>query len=219
MTDTADSDNDDDDDNDDGGVPPGWSYNPALWRERLPIVALALVGGGIALYLALFQWGWVHTVWDPFFSGGPGHASGSEKVLNSKTSQMLGVVFPKWVTDGFLGFLGYVGDAVTGLVGGTRRWRTMPWITIVFGVLVGPFGAVSIGLLVTQPLVYNTFCTLCCCSVVVSVLMVGPAMDEMLASLQYMKRVREEGRPFWTYFFGLGDQEPLPDRLLPAGTP
>ena len=202
--------------NDDKGIPPGWSYNPAHWGERLPIVALACVGGAIAFYLTMFQWGWVKTVWDPFFSGGPGFPSGSEKVLNSKTSEMFSVVFPSWVTDGFLGFLGYVGDAVTGVIGGTKRWRTMPWITIVFGVLVGPFGAISIGLVITQPLIYSTFCTLCCCSAVISMMMIGPAMDEMLASLQYMKRVREEGKPFWKYFFGLADQEPIPDRVLHA---
>ena len=198
----------------DAGIPPGWTYNPATWGQRLPIVALAFLGGGIAFYLTTFQWGWVKTIWDPFFAGGPGFESGSAKVLTSETSQMFHKalpILPTWVTDGFLGFLGYVGDAVTGLIGGTKRWRTMPWITIVFGTLVGPLGAVSIALVITQPLVYGTFCTLCCCTAVVSIVMIGPAMDEMLASLQYMKRVHEHGRPFWRYFAGLGDQEPLAD--------
>ena len=31
--------------------------------------------------------------------------------------------------------------AVAGLVGGTGRWRAMPWTVIVFGVAVGPLGA------------------------------------------------------------------------------
>ena len=193
----------------DSGVPPGWDYNPATWGQRLPIVVLAVVGGAIAFYLTLFQWNAVSDVWEPFFSGGPDHASGSAKILKSPTSTPVSAL--PWLTDGLLGFLGYVGDAVTGVIGGTRRWRTMPWIVIVFGILVGPLGAVSIGLVITQPLGYDTFSTLALCTAVVSVLMIGPAMDEMLASLQYMKRSWEQGLPFWRTFFGIGMQDRLPE--------
>lgn len=205
---------------DDRGLPPGWDYNPAAWSQRLPIVLLAFLGGAIAFYLTMFQWGWVSTIWDPFFSGGDA-PNGSAKVLKSATSEMFAKYLPSslgFLTDGFLGFLGYVGDAVTGLIGGTRRWRTMPWIVILFGILVGPLGAISIGLVMTQPLAYDTFCTLCCVTAVISVLMIGPAMDEMLASLQYMRRVKKLGKPFWRYFFGLGDQEPLPAEPGPGET-
>lgn len=170
------------------------------------------MGGAIAFYLTLFQWETIRNIWDPFFSGGDDYPNGSSKILKSPTSEIL----PHPLTDGFLGFLGYVGDAVTGLIGGTRRWRTMPWIVILFGILVGPLGAISIILVMTQPLAYDTFCTLCLATAVISVLMIGPAMDEMLASLQYMRRVKANGRPFWRYFWGLGDQEPL---LHPAPPP
>ncbi len=27
-------------------MPPGWSYNPSTWAQRLPIVGLALIGFG-----------------------------------------------------------------------------------------------------------------------------------------------------------------------------
>jgi uncharacterized membrane protein len=173
---------------------------------------LAFIGGVAAFYLTLFQWNVVKTIWEPFFSGGPGYANGSAKILKSPTSE----IFPWPITDGFLGFLGYVFDAVFGLIGGTRRWRTMPWVVILFGVMVGPLGAISIGLVITQPLAYNTFCTLCMFTAVVSVLMIGPAMDEMLASLQYMKRVHERGLPFWRYFWGRAEQEYLPDPAAEA---
>ena len=99
----------------------------------------------------------------------------------------------------------------------------MPWIVVLFGILVGPLGAVSVLLVMVQPVAYGTFCTLCLGIAVISVLMIGPAMDEMLASLQYMRRVRAHGRPFWTYFWGRGEQEFLsepPPRLEPlARTP
>ena len=58
-----------------------------------------------------------------------------------------------------------------------------------------------------QPLVYGHWCTLCLSSAVVSMLMVGPAMDEALASLQYMKRVKDAPpgthAGFWRVFWGV----------------
>jgi hypothetical protein len=34
-------------------TPPGWSYNPSSWSERLPLVGLALVGFAIAISLTV----------------------------------------------------------------------------------------------------------------------------------------------------------------------
>ncbi len=214
MSDTAET-REDTLDSRDKTTPPGWDYNPATWPQRIPIIGLALLGGVVAFYLTLFQWNVVRSIWEPFFSGGPDHQNGSVKILKSTTSEL----FPWPFTDGFLGTLGYVGDAVFGIFGGTQRWRTMPWVVIVFGILVGPLGAVSIGLVITQPLAYSTFCTLCVVTAIISVLMIGPAMDEMLASLQYLKLVRERGLPFWRYFWGRGQQEYLDDPLLPKHPP
>jgi len=94
--------------------PPGWSYNPSAWWERLPIVGLAFVGAGIATYLALYQWGILASVWEPFFG------EGSRSILHSRISRLL------QVPDAALGAFGYLLDAVTGGVGGRARWRTMP---------------------------------------------------------------------------------------------
>lgn len=182
-------------------IPPGWDYNPATWPQRLPIVGLALVGFGIAMYLSLYQWEVIDRVWDPFF-GDPYFGGGSETILressiSQETMRYLG--FP----DAFLGALAYLVDAVAGVIGSTKRWKTMPWIVVIFGLAVGPLGFVSIMLVVFQPVLYDSFCTLCLASAVVSVSMIGPAMDELLASLQYLKRVRASGRPFWRHFWGL----------------
>jgi hypothetical protein len=43
---------------------------------------------------------------------------------------------------------------------------------------------VSIALVMSQPLVVGAWCTLCLASAVISVVMIGPATDEMLASLR-----------------------------------
>ena len=172
--------------------PPGWSYNPSAWSQRLPIAALAVVGLAIATYLTLFQLEVLNTVWEPFFG------KGSRKVLTSSLSTMLPV------PDAALGAFGYFADAVTGVIGGRERWRTMPWIVIMFGLAVGPLGVVSIALVVSQPLVVGHWCTLCLASAVVSVLMIGPAMDEVLAAMQFVKHEAVQGRSAWKAFWGIG---------------
>jgi uncharacterized membrane protein len=172
-------------------TPPGWDYNPAAWSERLPIVGLALVGLGIATYLALYQLGVFPAVWEPFFG------TGSREILNSRISHVLPI------PDAALGAFAYLLDAVTGVVGGTKRWRTMPWIVIIFGLAVGPLGFVSVMLVVFQPVLLEAWCTLCLVSAVVSVAMIGPAMDELLASLQYLRRARDSDRSLWRAFWGL----------------
>jgi len=171
-------------------IPPGWEYNPSSWGERIPIVILAVVGLGIATYLSLYQLGVFSTVWEPFFG------NGSKKILNSSISRVLPI------PDAALGAIGYLVDAVTGIIGGTRRWRTMPWVVVVFGLAVGPLGFISLMLVVFQPVLLDAWCTLCLASAVVSVAMIGPAMDEMLASLQYMKRVKDSDVSFWKAFWG-----------------
>lgn len=172
--------------------PPGWDTNPSAWKERLPIIALGAVGLVIATYLALFQYEVIPTVWEPFFG------DGSREILTSKVSD----VFP--IKDGALGAIGYLLDVVTGAMYGQDRWRTHPWIVIVFGVAVGPLGAGSILLVILQPVMLSAFCTLCLVTAVISVLMIGPAMDEVLASLQFLRRAKDEGRSVWDAFWGRG---------------
>ena len=169
--------------------PPGWQSNPSSWRERLPIVALAMVGFGIAGYLAAFQFGWIPTVWEPFFG------DGSRRILTSGVSRVLPI------PDAALGAFGYLLDAVTGIVGGKDRWRTMPWIVILFGIAVGPLGAISILLVILQPVLFDAWCSLCLISALISLAMIGPAMDEVLASLQVLKRVHSRGGSVWTAFW------------------
>lgn len=172
-------------------TPPGWEGNPSAWSQRMPVIVLALVGLAIASYLGAYQLGFFDTVYEPFFG------DGSRTILNSGVSEVLPI------PDGVLGAIAYLVDAVTGAIGGRGRWRTMPWIVVVFGLAVGPLGAVSIILVILQPVLLDSWCTLCLASAVVSLLMIGPAMDEMLVSLQYLKRVHKRGDSVWRAFWGL----------------
>jgi uncharacterized membrane protein len=172
-------------------VPPGWSYNPSSWSERLPLIGLALLGTFIAGYLALYQTGVINSVWDPFFG------RGSQIILKSSVSRILPI------PDAALGAIGYVVDAASGAIGGRERWRSMPWIVILFGIAVGPLGVISILLVILQPLVFHAWCTLCLASAMISVAMIGPAMDELLASLQHLRREHDLGRPVGPAFWGI----------------
>jgi hypothetical protein len=106
------------------------------------------------------------------------------------------------VPDAALGALGYLVDAITGAVGGRPRWRTIAGFVVNFWLGKGPVGVVCVMLVIIQPVLFDSWCTLCLASGVVSVVMIGPAMDETLASLQHLKRVRERGESTWQAFWG-----------------
>ncbi len=171
-------------------VPIAWSYNPSSWAQRIPLIIVATVGFLIAMYLGLFQLGVIHSVWDPLFKGG------SEKVLTSDIAKSIPI------PDAVLGALGYLLDIVTAIIGGTRRWKKMPWIVIVFGIAVGPLGFVSILLVILQPIIVHAWCFLCLMTAFISLILISPAMDELLASLQYLHRVKHQKKSVWKAFWG-----------------
>lgn len=175
---------------DQNDAPPGWVYNPSSWRQRIPIALLALIGFLVAGWLALFQMGVVPGVWEPFFG------NGSRRILTGRVSQLLPI------SDAALGALGYVADAVFGLVGGVRRWRSMPWVVIVFAIAVIPFGIVSVTLFILQPTIYDTWCTLCLTSVAVSLAMVPYAWDEFVASWFWIRGRMDAGVSWWGALLG-----------------
>jgi hypothetical protein len=185
------------------GAPPGWSHNPSEFGYRLPIVGLAVVGAAIAAYLGAYQLRIIDDVWEPFFG------DGSRTVLDSELSHAL--IIP----DAILGLLAYLADAVLGVVGGRERWRTAPWAVIGFGIVIGPLGLVSVFLVIAQPVLYDTYCTLCLVTGVISVSLIGPAYDEILATLQHLRRVSLEGRSaLWQALWG---RDADGRRLQPSG--
>lgn len=170
-------------------IPPGWSYNPSAWRQRIPILGLALLGFLMARYLSAFQLGHIKSAWDPFFG------KGTETILTSDVSR----AFP--VSDAGLGAWSYLLDAMAGALGGTRRWRSAPWVVVLFGFMVIPPGVTSITLVVLQPLAVGAWCTLCLATAVVMLLMVPPAIDEVVASAQFLIRARRQGHSLWRVFW------------------
>jgi uncharacterized membrane protein len=178
-------------------VPKGWRRNPSSWRDRVPIAVLALVATGIAGYMALYQWGVLGSAWDPFFG------RQTEDVLASDVSRRMHGWFH--VPDAALGAIAYLGDALFGLAGSTRRWQDRPWLVILFGIDVIPLGAVSAILVVLQGAVVGAWCTLCLVTAAISLALVALAWDEVWISLRYLAGVRRRSatwRPVWDAFWG-----------------
>ena len=181
---------------------PPFSYNPSAWSQRIPISVLAALATAIAGYMALFQWGVITSVWDPFFG------QGTENVLTSQAAQRM----DQWlrVPDAAFGAWGYLSEAILGLVGSTRRWQYRPWMVILFGIDVIPLGGVSGLLVVLQGVVVGSWCTLCLVTAAISFVLVYMAYDEVWASLRYLQRVWQhthDKRLLWDTFWGKASAE------------
>jgi nucleoside-diphosphate-sugar epimerase len=182
-------------------TPPGWDYNPSTWTQRLPIVLLALVGLQISRYLAAYQMGHVESVWEPFFMGSPEDPrNGTEEIITSHVSR----AWP--VPDAALGGYTYMLEILTGIVGSRARWRTMPWLVILFGLMIVPLGITSIVFIIIQPIVLGTWSTLALVAAAAMLIQIPYAMDELLASGQFIRRRVQAGRS-WLRVILFGDTD------------
>lgn len=180
--------------------PPGWTYSPSTYLQRLPIVALGALGFFIARTLAAYQLGHIDGVWEPFFSGEAGR-NGTEYIITSHVSQ----AWP--IADGGLGAVTYMLEVLMGVMGDRRRWRTMPWMVAAFGIVVVPLGVVSIYFIIIQPIVLGTWCSLCLLAALLMLLMIPYTLDELVAMGQFLVQSRRRGEPVWRTFF-LGGADP-----------
>lgn len=185
----------------DANAPP-FPYNPSAWSQRIPISVLAALATAIAGYMALFQWGVITSVWEPFFE------KGTEHVLTSQAAQSM----DQWlrVPDAAFGAWGYLSEALLGLVGSTRRWQYRPWMVILFGIDVIPLGGVSAILVVCQGWIIGSWCTLCLVTAAISFVLVAMAFDEVWASMRYLQRIWQHTRDkrlLWDVFWGKASAE------------
>ncbi len=166
-------------------APPGWNYSPSGMTNRIPIVALAFIGLFLSRYMAAYQLGHIDSIWDPFFG------DGTARIITSEVSE----AWP--VADAGLGATVYVMEIITGLIGDKRRWRTMPWVVLLFGILIVPLGAVSIFFIIIQPIVIGTWCTVCLIAALAMLLQIPYSFDEILATLQFLKDRKAKGKSMW----------------------
>ena len=173
-------------------IPPGWNHCPASWLQRLPIAAMGVVGFLIPRYLTAYQLGYIDLAWDPFFT------PGTVAVITSNASK----AWP--VPDAGLGSIAYMSEILMAVMGDKRRWRTMPWMVMMFGILVVPLGGVSIFFIIIQPVIIGTWCTLCLVAALAMVVMIPYSLDELVAMGQFLVDAKRRGKPLWRVFW-MGD--------------
>ena len=189
-------------------VPLGWTYNPSSWTQRLPIILIALFGLYVSRYLAGYQLGHIPHVWDPFFQGSPSDPqNGTEEVITSAVSK----AFP--ISDAALGGYTYLLEILTGVVGSVARWRTMPWLVILFGLMIAPLGVTSIFFIIIQPIVIGTWSIVALLGAAAILVQIPYSLDEMIATIQFLRRRHRAGRNWLTVLFrGDTDEGPTVPR-------
>ena len=184
-------------------TPPGWSYNPSAWEERIPVLTFAWIGFLVARYLASYQLEYIPFISDPAFG------DGTMNVLDSDVSK----AFP--VSDAALGAFSYILDVLMGYLGTTARWRTMPWVVIIFAILIIPLGVVSITLVILQPVAVGSWCFYCLLTATISLIMMPFTFDEAAASTEFLIKARREGQSFWKVFWKGGTLKDWPEEDYP----
>ena len=170
-------------------IPPYWTYNPSSWIRRWLGIALALVGFFISRYLAAHQLGYIDHAWDPFFGGG------TDKVTGSALSRS----FP--ISDAGFGSVAYLMEVLAGFMGDRARWRTAPFVAVMFAVLVLPLGATSIILVIMQPMVVGAWCGLCLISAAGLLMSVPLAVHEAVAVGQFLIAAKNRNKNLWQIFW------------------
>lgn len=159
------------------------------------MIALGLAGFFVARYLAAYQLGYRDHAWDPFFG------DGTMRILNSNISH----AWP--ISDAGFGAFAYLLETLSGFMGWHERWRMTPWMVLMFGILVIPLGVTSIVLVILQPVLVGTWCSLCLLTALLMLLMIPLAIDEVVAMALFMARVHQRGKPFWVNFWRGGTPE------------
>lgn len=131
---------------------------------------------------------------EPFFAS-PTELNGTEYIITSDVSK----AWP--IADGGLGAMSYMFEILMGVMGSRLRWRTMPWMVALFGIVVGPLGVVSIYFIIIRPIIIGTYCTICLLAELAMLVMIPFSLDEIVAMGQFLVWNTRRGRPFWRAFF------------------
>ncbi|MDX5482016.1 MAG: vitamin K epoxide reductase, partial [Hymenobacteraceae bacterium] len=110
-------------------------------------------------------------------------------------------------SDAGLGTIAYTFEFLMGWMGSPARWRTMPWMVAVFGILVIPLGLVHIFLVISQPVVVGAWCTFCLLAAAIMLPMIPLEADEVIAMIQFVKKKMQQGEKFWKLFWKGGTIE------------
>src|SRR5690606_18673844 len=114
--------------------------------------------------------------------------NGTEEIITSAVSE----AWP--VPDAALGGYTYMLEILTGIIGSRARWRTMPWLVFLFGLMIVPLGVVSNTFVIIQPIVIGTWSTLALIGAAAMLLQMPYSLDDLMALLQLLRRRMKAGR-------------------------
>jgi uncharacterized membrane protein len=170
---------------------------PSGWNQRILLACLAALSTSIALYMGLYQWGFIEHVWDPVFG------KQTEAVLRSDVSHLL-YKYGR-IPDAILGAVTYFWDVIFAFAGSSKRWMERPWLVVLFGLCVIPPAAVSVILVIVQGTVLNTWCFPCLITATISVFLIVLAYAEVWASLLFLFnvwKISRSKRLVWNTLWG-----------------
>jgi hypothetical protein len=87
----------------------------------------------------------------------------------------------------------------------------MPWLVLLFGLMIAPLGITSIFFIVIQPIVIGTWSTLALLAAAAVLVQIPYSLDELFATLQFMQRRTKAGQN-WLRVLLVGGTEEIPDR-------
>jgi hypothetical protein len=118
-----------------------------------------------------------------------------------------------------MGAVAYSFEFLMGYMGGTSRWRTMPWMVTIFGILVIPLGLAHIALVMSQPVVVHEWCTMCLVAAGLMLPMIPLEADEVVAMGQHVRDSARRGdrdSSVWKVFWlGGSAEDSQPDDRTP----
>jgi uncharacterized membrane protein len=136
------------------------------------VAVLALLGGCLSAYLALYQLGLTSSVWDPLFG-----ATSSEAVLRSAFSRSLPL------PDAAVGAATYLAEALLALLSRDRTWALLALAALLIGLALTGLVLVSM-----QLLVIHAACTLCIGSAVISFINLALGHADLAASARVLRQ-------------------------------
>src|SRR5690606_24234446 len=84
-------------------------------------------------------------------------------------------------------------ETLLAFMGLKDRWRTNPSTVLIFGLLVVPLGVAHLVLVTLMPVLVGYWCTLCLLTAILMLMMVPLAIDEVVATFQFLAVKRREG--------------------------
>jgi hypothetical protein len=83
----------------------------------------------------------------------------------------------------------------------------MPWLVLLFGIMIVPLGIVSITFIIIQPILIGTWCTLCLIAAAAMLIQIPYSVDELVATCEYLWRKHKAGEPAFRILFTGGTDE------------